>query len=392
MANWKSEVDRLVGEGKKPIEIIGMVIPLMPSDIKPIDYENRIRRRIRTAKGEDRGARRKQRSKRISYESENTDSKTLTETAVMLLSKGITMEDMQRTMGLTPKVSEAVIEDLRSAGYNIISNGNRICISKLVVPSLNVLREDWNGDKIIRFGLCGDMQINSKYTQITHLHALYDIFEREGITRVFNTGDIDEGERMRPGHQYECYRQGADDHIDEVVRVYPKRKGIDTDFITGNHDHSFIKWVGLDIGVRIAEKRKDMHYLGQSSAMIYLTDNCTLELRHPIDGTAYAISYKTQKMIEAMSGGEKPNLLATGHYHKAEYIFYRNIHCIQTGTLQAQTPWMRGKQIAAHVGGWIIEVHVHDDGSINRLKAEWIPFFKMIKDDWKNWERYDGAK
>jgi hypothetical protein len=127
-----------------------------------------------------------------------------------------------------------------------------------------------------------------------------------------------------------------------------------------------------------------MVYLGQSSAVINLTPNCTFELRHPLDGTAYSLSYKTQKMIEALSGGEKPNILATGHYHKAEYLFYRNIHSFQTGCLCAQTPWMKGKQISAHMGVWIIEVHVDEEGTVTRIKQEFIPFYKAIVDDWKN--------
>jgi hypothetical protein len=92
-----------------------------------------------------------------------------------------------------------------------------------------------------------------------------------------------------------------------------------------------------------------------------------------------------QKMIESMSGGEKPNILAVGHYHKAEYIFYRNVHTFQTGCTLAQTPWMKGKGIAAHIGGWIVEVHVDDEGTITRLKQEYIPFYKAIKEDWLNW-------
>ena len=63
----------------------------------------------------------------------------------------------------------------------------------------------WEGERVIRFGLMGDTQINSKYTQLTHLHRFYDICAELGIDKVFHTGDIDEGEQMRPGHQYECY-------------------------------------------------------------------------------------------------------------------------------------------------------------------------------------------
>jgi len=258
-------------------------------------------------------------------------------------------------------------------------------LSDFVVEKENRNSLDWGGEQIIRFGLMGDTQINSKYTQLTHLHRLYDIYKQEGIETVYHTGDIDEGEQMRIGHQYECYNQGADDHVKEIVNVYPKRNGITTKFITGNHDASIIKRCGYDIGVPIAEKRADMEYLGQSNAIIGLTPNCRLELRHPIDGTAYALSYKIQKMVEAMSGGEKPNILAVGHYHKAEYFMYRNVHCFQTACLQAQTPFMRGKGISAFMGGWIVEVHVDEFGTITRIKQEYIPFYEAIKDDYLNW-------
>ena len=248
-----------------------------------------------------------------------------------------------------------------------------------------IIRNKWTGDKIIRFGLMGDTQINSKYTQITHLHKYYDICQREGIEDVYHTGDMDEGEQMRPGHQYENYTQGVDDHIDEIVKVYPKRKGITTHFITGNHDTSIFKRVGFDIGSVIAGRRDDMKYLGRDRAIIQITPNCEMELRHPWDGTAYALSYKMQKMIEAIGADEKPNILAVGHYHKIEYMFYRNVHAFQTGCFQGPTPFTVGKGISVHLGGWIIEINVDEKGTITKIKQEMIPFYKAIKEDYKNW-------
>lgn len=249
-----------------------------------------------------------------------------------------------------------------------------------------IIRNKWTGDKIIRFGLMGDTQFSSKYTQITHLHKLYDIYQQEGINDVYHTGDMDEGEEMRLGHKYECYAQGVDDHLDEIEKNYPLRKGITTHFITGNHDHSIYKRVGFDIGPVIASRRNDMKYLGRDEAVIMLTPNCSLGLRHPGDGTAYALSYKLQKQIEAMQGGEKPNIYAVGHYHKAEYFYYRNVHAFQTGCFQGDTPFTRSKGISIHLGGWIVEANVDTEGTITRLKGEFIPFYKAIKDDWRNWK------
>lgn len=230
----------------------------------------------------------------------------------------------------------------------------------------------------------GDTQIGSKYTQWTHLKNFYDICQEEGIKDVYHTGDVTDGLKMRPGHEYELYEVSADEMIDDVVANYPKRDGITTHFITGNHDASIYKQIGYDIGMAIASKRNDMKYLGRDCAVIYLTPNCKLELRHPWDGTAYALSYKTQKIVESMESDSKPNILAVGHYHKAEYLFYRNVHVLQSGCFQSQTPFTRGKGISVHLGGWILTIKVEADGTIKSIAPQFIPYYASIKDDYKN--------
>jgi hypothetical protein len=308
------------------------------------------------------------------------------DTILCALSKpgGINKELFCKANGVNVRALDFIIDGLVEEGFSVDSTGNGFHLRKTANTEPEVVVVPWNGDRIIRFGLLGDTQINSKYTQLTHLHTAYETFKREGISKVYHTGDIDDGEQMRPGHQYECYNQGADDHVAEIVRVYPKISGIDTDFITGNHDHSLLKLAGYDIGKAIANARPDLKCIGQSQAYVNLTPNCLLELRHPGDGTAYAKSYKIQKMIEAMSGGEKPHLLAVGHYHKYNQDFYRNVHAKQTACLQAQTPWMRGRGIAAEMGFLIVELIVSDEGHIERDKTEFFPFYKAIKDDYKN--------
>ena len=244
----------------------------------------------------------------------------------------------------------------------------------------------WDGTEVIRFAVMGDTQIGSKYTQLSHLHDFYDLCEREGIKDVYHTGDITDGLKMRVGHEYELYEVSADEMLDDVVKNYPRRNGITTHFITGNHDASIYKHVGYDIGLAIASRRPDMQYLGRDCAVIKLTPKCTLELRHPWDGTAYALSYKMQKMIEAMESDSKPNILAVGHYHKAEYLFYRNVHALQTGCFQGQTPFTRGKGISVHMGGWIVTIRVDANGYIQGFAPEYVPYYYSIKDDYKNFK------
>ena len=256
---------------------------------------------------------------------------------------------------------------------------------RVIVQNQEPIRHDtkWDGCKVIKIAIIGDTQFGSKYAQLTYLHEFYDLCSREGIVDVYHTGDIVDGLKMRPGHEYELYLTSADEMRDDVVKNYPRRDGITTHFITGNHDASIYKQVGYDIGRGIANLRPDMDYLGRDCAVIYLTPNCTLELRHPWDGTAYALSYKIQKMIEAMESDSKPNILAVGHYHKAEYLFYRNVHALQTGCFQGQTPFTRGKGISVHMGGWIVTLHVDEKGTIQRMMPEFVPYYRSIEKDYK---------
>ena len=265
---------------------------------------------------------------------------------------------------------------------------NRIPEKKVVVQNQEpeYHNSKWDGTDIIRFAIIGDTQFGSKYAQLTYLHSFYDLCEREGIKNVYHTGDLTDGLKMRAGHEYELYTVSADDMRDDVIKNYPRRDGIMTHFISGNHDASIYKHVGYDICAAIANGRPDMVYLGRDCAVINLTPNCTLELRHPWDGTAYALSYKIQKMIEAMESDSKPNILAVGHYHKAEYLFYRNVHALQTGCFQGQTPFTRGKGISVHLGGWLVTVRVDENGYIQGIAPEFVPYYTSTKDDYKNFK------
>lgn len=296
-----------------------------------------------------------------------------------------TLDELAGQLKITPRVLTAIIEDIKEQGYVIDEVDGVLRLAKTIAPQENIYEEKWNGEKIIRFGVVSDKHLCSKYQQLTLLNKLYDIFEAEGIKTVYDAGDLTEGFKMRPGHEHEIFVHGADDQARYVIEKHPYRKGIVTRFILGNHDTSHIKNGGHNIGIPITSKREDLQYLGIYNAKINITPNCVVELNHPLDGASYALSYSLQKLIDSMSGGDKPNILLNGHHHKLFYMMYRNIHAFECGTMQEQSPWMRGKRIAAHVGGLIVEVHVDKEGTITRCRNEFIPFYRMIKDDYLNW-------
>jgi len=252
-----------------------------------------------------------------------------------------------------------------------------------ISPSYNTYKEDWQGNTIIRFGVVSDTHLGSKHQQLTHLNNAYDTFEKEGIKTVYHAGDITEGYKMRKGHENEIFLHSTDEFIDYVVDKYPRREGITTKAIGGNHDGSFMKLAGVNIGPKIQEKRKDIVYLGDLNTTVDITPNCKLELNHPLDGSStVSYSYALQRYADSLMGGTKPNILLVGHYHKMVYLDYRNIHMLAVPCLEAQTPFMRGKRLPAHLGYYIITVHVDKEGTIQRFIPEHFPIYKTIKHDY----------
>jgi len=253
---------------------------------------------------------------------------------------------------------------------------------RVPLPDSKTVEEQWLGQELIRFGVVSDTHLGNKWQQLTHLKQVYSFFADEGVHTVYHVGDVSDGWKMRPGHEQELFVHGADAITDYIVNHYPERAGIRTKFITGNHDYSLVKLAGHDIGHVIARERKDMEYLGTLNVRVRLTPNCTLELNHPLDGATYALSYSLQRYIDSLSGGDKPNVLLNGHHHKILYMDYRNIHGFEAGCFCAQTPWMKGKRISAHVGGWMLTLRVDDEGTVRRLDITKYPFYKMVEHDY----------
>ncbi len=229
--------------------------------------------------------------------------------------------------------------------------------------------------KWFKFGFITDTHLGSRYERRDLLNAAYKIFKKEKIEIVFHAGDMVEGERMFRGQEYEIHTHGAVSQANYVVDNFPKFKGITTYFITGSHDLSFWKTAEIDVGDIIATKREDMIYLGQEEKDVSL-GGIIVRLVHPGKGNAYALSYQIQKYIESLSGGQKPQILLFGHYHKSEFLpCYRNIFTLQGGTLQSQTGFMRRNNLAAHIGFWICSF-CKNKKSVVRFNAEFFAYYE----------------
>jgi len=225
------------------------------------------------------------------------------------------------------------------------------------------------------FGLTGDRHTGSLYHHAVALRAFYDYAERRGVATIYDCGDILAGHKVYKGQEFEVRDLGFDAQIERFRADAPRN--IRTRFITGNHDASFKNLAGVPVGKVIAETVPEYEFLGEEQARVeFQTPNgpYILGLSHPGGGSAYALSYKPQKIIESLEGGTKPDMLAIGHFHKAEFMpSYRNVCGIQAGTFERQTPFMARGGLAAHVGGWIVEVEVGKGHNV--VRAEFVAFY-----------------
>ena len=275
--------------------------------------------------------------------------------------KGFAEVDKSRLLG---KIADSyTAEELRA-----IANGGRIIPGMAKVPIISFEGEH------VRVGAITDTHIGHERFSDDRLYQAFEEFRKEKVDFITHCGDVTEGMSHRPGHVYELAHLGFDKQKDKAVELFSQWTDTNIYAIDGNHDRWFIKSNGALIVKDIAKELDNFKFIGHDEGDISLKGKATLKLWHGEDGNSYALSYRLQKILESLAGGEKPHAMLCGHTHKFIHMFERNVHCTSVGALEAQTKWMRGKRIAAHVGFVIMDYWVNKSG-ICKSKCEWYPFY-----------------
>ena len=307
-----------------------------------------------------------------------------------LKTKTASIEQIAVSIGAVPSDVGTQIERLRGNGVRLKDLGGGIWGLDRSPPPAAWLSGPHHSfftaeDNTFTFGACGDQHLGSKYARHEVNAALYDAYEQAGVKVVFNTGNWIDGEARFNVHDLEVH--GMDAQLRHLAAAYPRRDGITTYAVAGDdHEGWYAQREGVDIG-RYAERvmrdagRTDWVDLGYMEAPVSLVSHLTgkeaiITVAHPGGGSSYALSYSIQKIIESLDGGEKPGIGLYGHYHKLWTGNIRNVWCVQTGTGQDQTPFMRKKKLEAHVGGYLCKATMDPaTGAITRFQTECFRFF-----------------
>lgn len=280
----------------------------------------------------------------------------------------------------SPQSIREALKHLEQAGSGVKVSDDSVTASLAQRPVSTPARVEWSGE-VLRFCEVSDTHLGSKYEQLGPLNAVYDECEARGIDLVLHPGDWVDGENMYRGHVYEIHTHGADDQRKYASANYPKRKGIRTKGIGGNHDASFLKTAGYDIVQALAKERPDIEYLGPVGRMIDLEcksrkrEVYRVHLMHPRGSVPYAKSYRVQKIVEGYEGGSKPDMLLAGHLHYQAHAFIRNVHAFQVPCFQRQTPFLKELGLEPVVGAYFFEVEFSKSGAVGRLQQELVTWY-----------------
>lgn len=295
----------------------------------------------------------------------------------------LSVVDLANDLDRSPRAIEEALADLRAGGFAIQVQAGHV-IAGDVEPGGRSITHDmtrYRGTPF-KFGATGDNHLGSRWERLDVLNALYDLYEAEGVTHVYNTGNMIEGECRINKLDVKVY--GLDAQVDYLIQNYPHRKGITTHFVCGDdHEGWYQKREGIEIGRHIENQakragREDLAYMGYVEADVVLKaehGERIMKVMHPGGGSAYALSYTVQKLTESFQGGEKPSVLLVGHYHKFDYCYPREVFAVQTACTCDQSIFMRKLKLQAVVGGCLISLTQAPDGEISRFSTEFLPFY-----------------
>lgn len=236
-----------------------------------------------------------------------------------------TFRELAEKAGLTKPQLDLALNELRKTHRNIrfLKFSKQYQLDKTPTPYFQL----HNFSHILPLegviGLISDTHLGSVAERLDILEHAYTTYKECGVEHVFHTGDIVDGDgNVYPGHQNHIHCRG-DDQLAWCIAKYPRREGITTHFIGGNHDLKGFQKSGVDpmeklvTGFehrgKVVKGRSDLHYLGQMGTQILMPQEVVMDMLHPDGGSVYAKSYKIQKRSEAMNRETRPELSVSGH-------------------------------------------------------------------------------
>ena len=309
-------------------------------------------------------------------------------------------EDLLKRFNISFLEFNGIIYELKQEGYNIqkyVEEDEELKTTWYKNWGHSKLGDPMNykiidNDDEIRIMLISDTRLGSIYQQLSIINQCYELAHEMGVKYVFHNGDISEGEYRGEYAEWNdklLFCRGLDEQTKYIANNYPYVKGMNTYFITGDHDRThYTKKRPLDIGKMIADKREDMIYLGPKSKEItFVNENSLNDIKlfmtHPKGAVPYTVSYRPQQYIYSMRGEDDIDILSMGHLLNCDSFDERGIFEFQVPSLCATTPEMKEAKLANDMGAWILIIKKNRFGKIASIRPRIMPFYNSLEEDYK---------
>lgn len=293
----------------------------------------------------------------------------LRDTILRLLASGreVSLETLAMAAGVSEAHVKNELREMRAAGYRLRLSADAAMIDlSRPLPKAEdgeyaaTFTTDGAGE--ITFGFVSDIHVGSKYFREDVLADIFRRFADDGVRNVVVPGNYLEGERASADHRRDLTQHGLEAQVDALVQAWPALKDTTTYALWGDdHEGWWAQSIGLDVGAYVEAAfrragRADWIDIGFRQSPLLVQHAVTgkasvVMVDHPGGGSAYAVSYRPQKIVEAFGPGEKPDVIIMGHYHKMEFLNVRGVWVVQAGCVQDQTRFMGKIPTEAHIGG-----------------------------------------
>lgn len=301
--------------------------------------------------------------------------KELLDKLTYLIKKVGNVEEIANKLEMKEYEILGLIEILKKNGVNVIITGNDCVISKIPLATEKLLELRVAKDYIKVLHL-SDTHLASKYDNVSALREVYEFADKENVDFALHSGDVVDGRYpSRAGNEYELKELSYKGQLDYAVDKYPHTDKFKTYFITGNHDVTWYKICGNEIGKDISNQRDDLIYLGQDVADIKI-NGMNIRMYHGKKGQSYARSYMIQKYLDNLT--PKPDILQTGHVHYAVFMKYLDTYAFQTASLQLETPFSKSLGLADDNSVWLCSYGI-DRGKIVEVNPKLLTLTKKGK-------------
>lgn len=299
--------------------------------------------------------------------------------ALKKLGDQASVEEIADHADVSPKRVRDALERLGHEGYRVAENEHHVVLQRVPPAAKETLHPSLFDGEHVRVGIVSDTHLGANEEALAELHLAYDIFASEGISQVWHAGDIGCGIEIFGAKQHsEAHVHTLDEQRAYVVDHYPRRDGIVTRAIGGNHDlEGLAGKAGWDLVQAVANERPDIEYLGPFSAWVETRPGTGryVHLLHGKGGMSYSYSYKAQKLVDGYPSARKPAALIVGHWHVRGNIRARDVEVLWPGCFEWQSQFMERLGLQPAVGFHILNMTVAEDGSIVRWVPEWFPYF-----------------